>query len=202
MIAFGDIELDDIEDLMDGGAEVINSSDGESEAEPEGIETERNEQEPEALLLLLPSTIGIEQCKTWRLDDLAALELRLRQGQANDALHGLRMALSEKAVLFRAQVRHAKSQVKKTRAWANINAADKTVQQHFKSYSRSRQAMVRLGASDSILQRYRPLRKNDLKASTQLIDPTVPGQRNKSLPWFWVVRDESGRQNEWIHECG
>ncbi|KAG2067458.1 hypothetical protein BDR04DRAFT_1027268, partial [Suillus decipiens] len=47
-------------------------------------------------------------------DDLIPLEMLLYEGQANDALHNLRIHLCNKAILFRTTVRQAKSQALKT----------------------------------------------------------------------------------------
>jgi hypothetical protein len=201
--AFGDLNLDEIEDSVDTQAPWITvGSDLEDHQPNADSHTPARLYQPESTPLLLPSTIGLERCKALNVENLAEMELRLREGQANDALHGLRIALSEKAVLFRAQVRHARSQVTKTRAWANVNAVDGTARDLSKVYTISRQAMIRLGASDTLLQRYRQLRREELNASTQLMDPSIPGQRNASLPWFWVMsgdRDNIG--NAWMQEC-
>jgi hypothetical protein len=44
---------------------------------------------PEKDKIPLPSTIGFKRCQELGLDDLRDTELQLREGQANNALHGL-----------------------------------------------------------------------------------------------------------------
>ncbi|KAG1892924.1 uncharacterized protein F5891DRAFT_1131426 [Suillus fuscotomentosus] len=68
---------------------------------------------PELTVIPLPSNLG----------DLIPLEMSLHEGQANDALHNLRICLCNKAILFRTTVRQAKSQALKTRAWSQVITA-------------------------------------------------------------------------------
>ena len=50
--------------------------------------------------LFLPSSIGYQKCHELGLQHLTKKELSLREGQANDALHGIRMAIGEKSFRF------------------------------------------------------------------------------------------------------
>ena len=81
-----------------------------------------DEVQPESVPLHLPSVVGMERLADLGMMRLAKLELRLREGQANDALHRIRMAIGLKSVAFRSKVRNANSQQKKTRAWKEIQA--------------------------------------------------------------------------------
>jgi hypothetical protein len=215
-VAFGDIDLDEFDesflgsdgegDRMDPSSDQDNTSHTDSDnsniadANPEYARSE--EYTPEAAPLPLPSMLGSERCHEYGLNNLAEMELRLREGQANDSLRGLRIALSEKAVLFQAQVRHAHSQAKKTRAWANVTVVESIVKLQSRIYARARKAMTRLAAPDAVLTRYRRLRREELRASTQIIDPSIPGQRNIGLPWFWVMGvDRDVPSANWMQEC-
>jgi hypothetical protein len=152
--------------------------------------------------LHLPSNFGRRWCNTNATKDLANAELRLREGQLNDSLHHIRIALGHKSYLFRHDVRPARTQRLKTRAWAEVHAVESTVQHHARVYIRARQAMVDLGASASLLDRYKVLTRQDLSVRTSVIAPQVRGQRNKSLPWFWTmdVRRDTD-VGEWIEDC-
>ncbi|KDQ56920.1 hypothetical protein JAAARDRAFT_194867 [Jaapia argillacea MUCL 33604] len=55
----------------------------------------------EQAVLPLPSSMGLDECKRRKIGKLAELELQLRIGQANDALHEIRIALGHKSFLFR-----------------------------------------------------------------------------------------------------
>ncbi|KAH9013468.1 hypothetical protein EDB85DRAFT_1841163, partial [Lactarius pseudohatsudake] len=105
-------------------------------------------------------------------------ELHLREGQLNDSLHHLHISLGHKSYLFRHDVRPARTQRLKTRAWAEVHAAESTVQHHARVYTHARQAMVDLGAGSSLLDRYKVLRCQDLSVETSIIAPHVRGQRN------------------------
>jgi hypothetical protein len=156
----------------------------------------------EHISLHLPSYLGRSWCNTNAAEDLANAELRLREGQLNDSLHHIRIALGHKSYLFRNNVRPARTQRLKTRAWAEVHAVESTVQHHARVYNRARQSMLHLGADASLLNRYKVLERHDLKIDTTVIAPNVRGQRNKSLPWFWsmdVRRDAD--VGTWMNDC-
>ncbi|KIK73510.1 hypothetical protein PAXRUDRAFT_20769 [Paxillus rubicundulus Ve08.2h10] len=71
----------------------------------------------ESIHLLLLSALGVQRCQDDSLEWLAAQEIQLRMGQANDALHELHLALADKAMLFCTDVRHSSSQATSSRAW-------------------------------------------------------------------------------------
>jgi hypothetical protein len=62
------------------------------------------------VVIPLPSNIGKERCAKWGVADLVLQEISLREGQANDALHAIRVNLADKAVLLCTTVQLAKSQ--------------------------------------------------------------------------------------------
>jgi hypothetical protein len=156
----------------------------------------------EHLSLKLPSHLGHNWCGRNAAADLAKAELRLREGQLNESLHHIRIALGHKSYLFRNDVRPARTQRLKTRAWAEVHAVESTVQHHARVYMRARQAIVDLGADAFLLDRYKVLSRKDLSVKTSVIAPHVRGQRNKSLPWFWTMdvrRDTDVRA--WMEDC-
>ncbi|KIM50374.1 hypothetical protein SCLCIDRAFT_145643, partial [Scleroderma citrinum Foug A] len=61
----------------------------------------------ESILPPLPSYIGVEWLQELGLEILVDQELSLRQGQANDCLHEIRLALADKSIIFQQDVRHA-----------------------------------------------------------------------------------------------
>lgn len=160
------------------------------------------DQRPEEASLPLPSTLGIERCKSLGLEALVALELKLRTGQANDALHEIRLTLADKALLFRTDVRHSKSQAKSTRAWGKVHAADVIVTRHSTTYRNCRSAMIELGAGEELLGRYEVLRNEDLKVSTAVAMPNARDHRHSSLSWLWTMDIPRDTEvNDWMSEC-
>jgi hypothetical protein len=67
---------------------------------------------PEGVTIPLPSTIGVQRHAELGVEHVFAQDIALREGQANDTLHAIRVHLAEKAVLSRTSVRPARSQSK------------------------------------------------------------------------------------------
>lgn len=157
---------------------------------------------PNAVTLPLPSYLGLEQAESMGLSTLAYHESWLREGQANNALHELRVALANKAVIFRTDIRKAGTYNMTTRAWGRVASADGKVQQHAAIYRKCRKQMVALNARGNLLDRYKVLKKEDLKVSAAIADPNARGHRDDTLAWFWtmdVPRDT--KVNDWMSEC-
>ncbi|KAG1793247.1 uncharacterized protein HD556DRAFT_1432294 [Suillus plorans] len=155
---------------------------------------------PELVLIPLPSILGVERCDELGVAGLVAQETTLREGQANDALHAVRVHLADKSVLFQTSVRTAKSQVNTTRAWTQVHSVECVINFNSMIYKKCRSQLSNLGASE-LLQKYRELHKSDLKANSAVADPNARGQRNSTLPWFWSL-DVQGDSvsNDWLNE--
>ncbi|KAG1845595.1 hypothetical protein C8R48DRAFT_750720 [Suillus tomentosus] len=167
----------------------------------EAMDAELRAFEPEKAVISLPSNMGLEKCAALGVADIADQELMLRQGQANDALHHIRVHLADKAVIFRKTVRVAKSQVLSTRAWAQVHSVDRAVSINASIYSKCRSQLCRLGADDALLKRYQPLTREHLKVSTAVADPNSRGQRNNVLAWFWSLDVEGDSDSsDWLNE--
>lgn len=156
----------------------------------------------EAVVLLLPSYIGLEKCQELGLDSLVEQEVHLRQGQSNDALHEIHLALADKAVLFQTDVRHSRNYNMTSWAWKKVAATDATVKRYAMVYCRCRQQMVALGAEPTILDHYQTLDKKDLIVSTTVSDPNARGHWYDSLAWFWTMDiPKDTNTNDWMSEC-
>jgi hypothetical protein len=156
---------------------------------------------PEVAMIPLPSYFGAARCKTLGIASLVQQEVVLRDGQANDALHAIRVGLADKAVIFRKTVRSANTQSGTTRAWNQVNVVSKAVALNAKKYAVCRTQLSKLGATE-LLTKFLPLQKGDLKASSAVADPSARGQRNSTLPWFWSldVQGDSS-DSDWMTEC-
>lgn len=168
----------------------VELSDSDSDAEEDNVFVTHPPNDPgapELLPLLLPSNLGMEVCVENGYAGFASKEKTLRMGQANDALQGLRLALSRKAVVFRQGVRMARTKTRKSRAWDQVIMVDVNVRHYTRLYRRAREALIHLGATESDLQRYQILRKEHLSVTTARIDPSLRGQRDSSLAWFWTM---------------
>jgi hypothetical protein len=156
---------------------------------------------PEDISILLPSSLGWEWCVQHRVQSLAEKEARLRHAQANDAIHGMRLALGFKSALFRDQVRNAKTQRTKTRAWDTINSVDTTVHQHARIYSMARNAYLAIHYAYEDGPDLPQLRSEDLRVSTAILGSAQVGQRNTQLPWIWSFGTHVDEDETWMDEC-
>ncbi|KAG1896737.1 uncharacterized protein F5891DRAFT_958104, partial [Suillus fuscotomentosus] len=156
---------------------------------------------PELTVIPLPSNLGVDRCRRCMAEDLIPLEMSLCEGQANDALHNLRIYLCNKAILFQTTIRQANSQALKNRAWSQVMSVQQAVSLHASIYTKTRKQMMKLEPGQDQLQKYKPLLHEQLKISTAVGDPNARGQRNESLAWFWSVEvDLGGPDQSWNEE--
>jgi hypothetical protein len=157
---------------------------------------------PESVSLPLPSNLSSEQRTMLGLDDLAAKELEIRQGHANDALHAVRLLLGKKSFAFRERLRPAVGKVQKTRAWAAIQAMNTEISHAARVYTVNRDAMIQLGLSQQDLTRsYKVLVRSDLVTSTAILQPNLPGQSQHKLSWIWTQDLSPDMQDNHLSEC-
>jgi hypothetical protein len=65
---------------------------------------------PERESITLPSALAPREIDRQSLQPIAMIKAELRKGQVTDSLQGLRLALGEKSLCFRAEVHNANSQ--------------------------------------------------------------------------------------------
>ncbi|KIM63572.1 hypothetical protein SCLCIDRAFT_116995 [Scleroderma citrinum Foug A] len=156
----------------------------------------------EFVVLPLPSYLGKHHFQRFGVGGIVEQELQLQQGQANDTLHELWLALADKAVIFRTKVRHATNYNHNTRAWGKVASTEAIVQRHAGIYRRCRKQMIALGAGPDVLSRYQELHDTELRVSTAIADPNARGHQDDTLAWFWtmdVPRDTA--IDNWMSEC-
>ncbi|KAI6009296.1 hypothetical protein EDC04DRAFT_2610615 [Pisolithus marmoratus] len=118
---------------------------------------------------------------------LAKMELELCIGQANDALHGLRLALADKAVVFKGVVRPAKNYLMRTWAWQMIHSIDSSMKQYATIYRQCQLAMIALGAGSDMLGCYQDLHRSQLSTSMAAFTQGAHDHHGSQLPWFWTL---------------
>ncbi|KAH9833985.1 uncharacterized protein C8Q71DRAFT_711618 [Rhodofomes roseus] len=164
------------------------------------IEDPDDETQPESVPLRLPSTIGREKLANMNKRALGEQELRLREGQANDALHRLRMAIGLKSMVYVTQVRPANSQRMQTRAFKEAQNVEKVITEWSRVFTLARRNMIPL-TLPPVMRKYRPLHKEDLTAATHLVDHTERNSSRKELSWIWSVDVGGDTENsEWLAE--
>ncbi|KAN0131053.1 hypothetical protein V8E53_011186 [Lactarius tabidus] len=133
---------------------------------------------PEDLPIPLPSSVGWDWCVTHHSTSLAAKEAQLRVAQANDSIHKIRLALGYKSAIFRTQVRSAKSQQKKTRAWNAVKSVETTVHENARIYSMARNAYWTLRQAYPTGPDLPQLLPNDLHIATLVLGSEQTGQQD------------------------
>jgi hypothetical protein len=186
-------EYDHIDDMDDSGVPGLNHKSSDA-SRAEGSNAED-------IPILLPSTLGWEWCVTHGIKSLAIKEAKLRHAQANDSIHSIRLALGFKSALFRTQVRDARTQQTKTRAWTTIHNVDTTVHQHARNYCTARDAYLRVQDMSSEFPELPLLRPMDLRVNTAILGGAQVGQRNKQLPWIWSFGTSVKQSGKWMDDC-
>ncbi|KAG1841465.1 hypothetical protein C8R48DRAFT_751179 [Suillus tomentosus] len=200
-----DFDVD--EDVLDMNLAFVDDDTDAPKDDWEELDMEPSEDCPAAVfcpkitVIPLPSNIGMARRNELSVTDLVAQEITLREGQANDLLHLLRVHLADKAVLFRTTLRPAKLQAWSTRAWAQVHSVERVIRLNSHIYTKCRQQLVKLEAF-GLLEKYRQLDKKDLKTSAAVADPNSWGQRNSTLPWFWSFEVQAdSTSSDWMTEC-
>ncbi|KAH8995501.1 hypothetical protein EDB86DRAFT_2829415 [Lactarius hatsudake] len=143
----------------------------------------------EDIPILLPSTLGLDWCIQHGVQSLAIKEAKL-----------IRLALGFKSALFQTQVRSARTQKTKTRAWTAVQNVDTTVHEHAQNYGMARDAYIKVQqASDGSLE-LPPLHATDLRVKTTILGAAEVGQRNTQLPWIWSFGTSNVEGGAWFEE--
>jgi hypothetical protein len=188
--------------IDDNDADADDAASVTADLEQLTITMDTDEVVPERRSIYLPSVIGHKRCGELGLRNMVKSELALRQGEANDALQAIRIAIGEKSFRFRKQLRNSKSKVQKTRSWDAIHAVDRRLQLKSLVYKRARHALISLGAPKTIRDRYQELKSKDLHTNTAIQEPNARGQRNQELSWIWKMPGISFSNHETLlHEC-
>ena len=183
-----------------------NEDDPDNDDEPVGAPNRIQQEEaeavsPESISLPLPSSYPLSDIRNV-LRHLAACELRLRVGQANDALHNLRVAIAHKSFIYRTRIRNNAPTVgfvRRLRSYGEVYTIQLTIDAATKVYNTARKAMVKLGADADLLRKYKPLSSSDLVASTAVMDPNARGQTRLQLSWIWQLVSPSDNP-EYLNE--
>ena len=193
------MKLDDDIQFLSSDGNIIEidakSSDEPSESDIEGSFT------PESEVIILPSSLAPGQIDRLSLHSIAFIESELRKGQVTDALEGLRLALGEKSLCFRMQVRNANSQRTTHRAWDNVHRLDAEARKWRSFYLLARSALQRLPTDSEYLTTLHDITDDNLKLSGDITQERRFGQRSDILPWFWRIGCGNNMSSPGMEEC-
>ena len=192
----------DVEDPLDESFEDFGDQDGEADPSGQDQDLEVNDPDldlpPERVPLHLPSSHAT--AVTHHRFRQAELDLRIKQ--ATRYLAALRDAIAQKSFQYSHVMRSAPSKGVRTRSRSAIIRITDQVAQFSRVYCRARAALVRLGADEPTLTKFRLLTRDDVKASTAILDPNIPGSSTIRLSWIWASGPRlSGSSPEAIREC-
>ena len=139
-----------------------------------------------------------------RLDDppYRRVELSLRVKQATRYLSAVREAVAEKSFQYSHVMRGTHSKDIRTRSRAVIGKASDRISHYCRVYTRARAAMVRLGADEHTLKTFQVLSREDVKASTAILDPNITGSSTIQLSWIWEMKGKAaGSTPDAMREC-
>ncbi|EMD32484.1 hypothetical protein CERSUDRAFT_118810 [Gelatoporia subvermispora B] len=145
----------------------------------------------DSLIIELPSSLSREMVRCSCLKDAVEVELRLREGQANDALAEVRVHLITKFTL-KHQQRDIASQVPMTRSRQHLKRQGEAVERAGSTYRRARLCMLRLVAKPEDCV-YRELKSSDMVAFTLRDEDQILGESRKASSWIW--EDSSWLEN-------
>jgi hypothetical protein len=133
---------------------------------------------------------------------LRRARLVLRKKQAAWYLAAVREAVAEKSIQYSQVMRGAPSKGVQTRSRTTIAKLDNRISWYCWVYARAHAAMVQLNAGEEILFKFRILLKDDVKASTAMINPNIPGSSSLQLSWIWQTRATgAAASSDTMREC-
>jgi hypothetical protein len=130
------------------------------------------------------------------------VELSLRIKQATRYLSAVREAVAEKSFQYSHVMRGTHSKGIRTRSRAVIGKASDRISHYCRVYTRARAAMVRLGADERTLNTFQVLSREDVKASTAILNPNTMGSSAIKLSWIWEIKAKTaGSTPDAMREC-
>ena len=100
-------------------------------------------------------------------------------------LAALRDAISQKSFQYSHVMRSALTKSVQTRSRMSVINISEQISQYSRVYCQARAAMVQLGADEKMLNKFKLLTRDDVKASTAILDPNTPGSSTIRLSWIW-----------------
>lgn len=156
---------------------------------------------PEKERITLPSSLAPGEINRLSIEAIATIEAELRKGQVSDSLESLRLALGEKSLCFRTQVRNANSQRTTNRAWDNVHKFDSEARKYRATYRQARGALQRLSIDPEYVGTLQDITDDDFKVAGDLTDERRFGQRSDLLPWFWWFGHSVDSGSPRMQEC-
>ncbi|KAF8802333.1 hypothetical protein BYT27DRAFT_7112690 [Phlegmacium glaucopus] len=134
---------------------------------------------PECQLVSMPSNTLQDD------HPLRLVELSLRKDQAARYLQALREVIADKSFHFSDIMRLAPKKSVRTRARTAVGKLNHRIALYSRIYRRCRLALINLSADQETLHQFQLLQRDDVMASTVILDPNRPGASSLRLSWIW-----------------
>ena len=191
---FGDKKADESADEFNDLDDEEHS--GPDQDVPRSLPLVEDRQLPECKTLILPST---------HMPDahlLRRAEFALRIAQVKQNLVAIREAVAEKSFQYCHVMWSAPTKSVRTRARASISKINAQISYCCRVYGRARAALVLLNADEEVLHKFRVLSKEDVRASTAILNPNIEGSSSLRLTWIWQMQPgQVGLTSEAMQEC-
>jgi hypothetical protein len=132
-------------------------------------------------------------------------ELRFQINCATQHLTNLREMIAEKSFHYSHVIRDAPNKGMRTRSRSIIKKINEKIALTCRLYARCRNEMIRLRVNEHILAKFQILHKEDVKASTAILNPNQIGSSSVRLSWIWQTHfSQAGNSNnspESVNEC-
>jgi hypothetical protein len=185
-------DFDDLDnDIVETCTEESNLSGNPSES----VDESDKHLTPETRPLAMPSTCLPNG------HPFSHIELKLRKLQANRYIMALREVIAEKSFQFTHVIRQAPRKAVITRARNVVLKINYKISFYSRMYGRCRAALVRLAADPGTLNVFRILTRQDVKASSAVINPNTPGSTSVSLSWIWQITASGETSPASLLEC-
>ena len=145
--------------------------------------------------ILMPSRFDAKERKSFQLDEMTEVEIKLRTAHCHEYLGKLRKALGVRSWLTRHSTKFNGTN-RTTRAQEVMNRAETSVKEAAHAYERSHAHLLQLcDATD--LGGLKNLEKDDLQLLSSWLEgdhykksSSLDNRQSKKLPWIWTIGQE------------
>ena len=132
----------------------------------------------ERTLLILPSNGNV-------IGEAVDVEIRHRTQQAHRQINRLRETIAEISFQYSHVIRDTIRRSVRATAQKRIKALHNNLVLQARIYSRCRGRLIALKCDPNLLKIFRVLTRSDLKASSAVLQPNIPGSTSIQLSWIW-----------------
>jgi hypothetical protein len=115
----------------------------------------------------------------------AQLELSHRISHSDHHLNRIRDLIAEKSFQYSHVIRVSPRKGVNTHSRAAVKKLNFQISVHCRLYTQCRSRLLTLSADPATIYRFRKLTIEDVKASTNIVNPNEPGSTRLKLSWIW-----------------